>query len=621
MIKNIINVFLLCVISSLPAFTQEITEKPQIHDFEVLSTTDMHGRAITTDVMTGKKEINSMAKVATIVKNERKKYDNRLILIDNGDLLQGTLVSQYALTKKTKQENPMITVLKELKYDVWVMGNHEFNYTPEQRDPQIKYAENSGINVLGANIVLKSDGTDVDGNEAAKGSPYFKPYMIKTINFEDNKSVKVAVIGLGNANNANWDMESNFPNLQFNSIDNPEGLLEVEIEKWVKYIKDNELADIIIVSAHSGKGNDTGIIYKNFSKESQIIAGAEKTKGVDLFIYGHDHMENIELLKNADKTPVYIMNGGGTSVTKNVFTVNFDEKGNYQNCKVNAELIKLSSVKDDIAIEKKLTFWYKKAYLNYASPLGSFTNGWNKIQNETENKTNADLDLKQNHISDFVHKAQIWASWQNYKDKGIRGAEVSVATSVASVNADGKLIFVPKDKTKISMLELAMIYRFSNNILCMTDMKPEQLYAWMSAVADKLEIDKKGKTKIKSDQTEHGVDTFYGIDYVFDLTKPEGKRVVSAKINGENLLDRKTPVRVVLNTYRMSGCHGFAEATGLKEKDKVWTSTDYLPNDEANIQYLMGKYVKQKKSISPFDKSDYVNNSKWKIVVKTTNNK
>ena len=365
MIKNILKIIFICIISVLPVFAED--EQGKKYQFEVLSTTDMHGRATTTDVMTGKKEINSMAKVATIVKNERKIFNNNIILIDNGDLLQGTLVSQYALTKKTKQENPMITVLKDLKYDVWVMGNHEFNYTPEQREPQIKYAEKGGVNVLGANIVLKSDGTDVDGNKAKRGSPYYKPYMIKTINFEDNKSVKVAVIGLGNANNANWDPESNYPNLQFNSPDNPEGLLEVEIEKWVKYIKNNKLADIIIVSAHSGKGDDTGIIYKNFSKESQIIAGAEKTSEVDLFIYGHDHMENAELLKNSVNKPVYIMNGGGTSVTKNVFTVYFDENGKYNNCEVAAELIKLSSVKDDTETEKKLDPWYNKVYLHYST--------------------------------------------------------------------------------------------------------------------------------------------------------------------------------------------------------------------------------------------------------------
>ena len=616
MLKNIIKALLLTSMTIMPVFAEEDVENIHKYQFEVLSTTDMHGRATTTDVMTGKKELNSMAKVGTIVKNEREKLDNRVILIDNGDLLQGTLVSQYALTKRTLYENPMITVLKDLKYDVWVMGNHEFNYTPEQRNPQIKFAQAAGIDVLGANIVLKSDGTDFNGNKEPKGTPYFKPYAVRTIKFDDNKSVRVAIIGLGNANNENWDREINYPNLQFSSIDNPQGLLEFEVEKWVTYIKNNNLADIIIVSAHSGKGEDSGAKFTKFAKESQIVAGAEKTSGVDLFIYGHDHQQNAELLKNKENKPVYIMNGGGTSVTKNVFDVDFDENGNYKDCKVSAELISLSTEKDDKILASKLNSWYNKAYLHYATPLGSLNGGWNKIKNETKNKTNSYLVLNQTQINNLIHKVQLWSSWQNYKDKGIKGAEVSIASSVASTNENGKIIFVPQDETRVSMLELAMIYRYSNNILCMADMKPEQLYAWMSAVADKLEINKKGKAAIKSDQSEHGVDTFYGVDYAFDLTKPEGKRIVYAKINGENLLDRKTPVRVVLNTYRMSGCHGFAEATGLKESDSVWTATDYLSDDEANIQYQMGLYVKNKEPITPYDKTEYAKESVWKILTK-----
>ena len=614
MINKFIKALLISIITVLPAISDE-TEN-QKYQFEVLSTTDMHGRATTVDVATGEKEINSMARVATIVKEERKKYNNKIILIDNGDLLQGTLVSQYALTKKTALENPMITALKDIGYDVWVMGNHEFNYSPEQREPQIKYAEASGIDVLGANIVLKSNGVDIDGNKKPKGSPYFKPYAIRTIKFDDGKSVRVAIIGLGNSNNASWDRACNFPNLQFSSLDNPEGILDFEITKWVTYIKKNNLADIIIVSAHSGKGNDTGAVYTSFAKESQIVAGAENTNGVDLFIYGHDHQENAELLKNKDKNPVYIVNGGGTSVTKNVFEVFFDENGSYTGCKVNAELAKLAYAKEDKVTAAKLNSWYNKAYLFYATPLGYLKGGWNKIKNEVKNKTNADLVLNQTQMNNFIHKAQIWSSWQNYKDKGIKGAEVSIASSVAAVNSDNKISFIPKDDTQLSMLELAMIYRYSNNVLCMADMKPEQLYSWMSAVADKLEIDKKGRAKIKSDQTQHGVDTFFGIDYVFDLTKPEGQRVVYAKINGENLLDRKTPVRVVLNTYRMSGCHGFAEATGLKESDAVWTATDYMTDDEANVQYQMGLYVKNKEPITPYDKTEYVQNSEWKIKTK-----
>ena len=131
------------------------TEKYQ---FEVLSTTDMHGRCTVKNVSTGKKEPNSMERVATVVKQEREKFGDKMLLIDNGDLLQGNLVSQYALTYTEYEVNPMVAALELIGYDVWVMGNHEFNYTPEKRDLQAEFATMKDINVLGANIVLLSDG-------------------------------------------------------------------------------------------------------------------------------------------------------------------------------------------------------------------------------------------------------------------------------------------------------------------------------------------------------------------------------------------------------------------------------------------------------------------------------
>ena len=52
----------------------------------------------------------------------------------------------------------MITALKTIGYDAWVMGNHEFNFTPEQRDTQTRLANDAGIAVISGNIVLQQDG-------------------------------------------------------------------------------------------------------------------------------------------------------------------------------------------------------------------------------------------------------------------------------------------------------------------------------------------------------------------------------------------------------------------------------------------------------------------------------
>ena len=586
----------------------------KVYQFEVLSTTDMHGRATAKDASTQKPVPNSMLKVATVVKQERDKFGkDKIILIDNGDLLQGTLVSQFALTQKTEKENPMLTAIKYMKYDAWVMGNHEFNYTTNQRNPQLDYANNAGIATLGANIVLKEDGVNERGVAAKKGQPFYQPYIIKTINFDKNKKVRVAVIGFGNANNENWDRACNYPNEQFRSLDNPEGLLENEINKWVEKIKKDDLADVIIVSAHSGKSNDTNTIVEGFSMESQIISGVQGSKDVDLYIYGHDHQQNIEKIKNKDGKEVYIVNGGGTAVTKSVFTIDFDRKNKIKKCDVSSTPANLADYKNDKKLEQAVNPWYKETIAWAEKPLGKFTGGWNKVASETKNKTNEDLLVKQTEVANLIHKVQIWATWQ---DPNQKGATVSVSSPCLQLNSDQKIEFTPQDGDTVSILNLSLLYRFSNNLICMVDMTPEQLYAWMNKIANNLMIDENGNPKLRPDASLHGTDTFFGVDYTFDLTKPEGQRVVKATINGQDLKTMKEPIRVVMNSFRIAGSHGFKETTGLTEDNAIWLSS---PNDKDNvlsIQDEMALYLKQMKKVTPKDTVEHVQNTTWNIITK-----
>lgn len=94
------------------------------------------------------------------------------------------MVSEYALSNKKDLPNPMISALIDLKYDVWVMGNHEFNYSPEQRNPQIKYALEAGIAVLGGNIVLKQDGYNMNNVKVLKEHHIFRLLQLKQLILE-----------------------------------------------------------------------------------------------------------------------------------------------------------------------------------------------------------------------------------------------------------------------------------------------------------------------------------------------------------------------------------------------------------------------------------------------------
>lgn len=578
------------------------------YTFAVVSTTDMHGRSTKYDVATQTEDVNSMIRAHMIISHNQEKYGDDLIVIDNGDTIQGNLVAQYAITQKADVINPMIELMADAGYDAWVMGNHEFNFNPTQRDTQMAYAAEGGITTIAANITLVEDGKNAAGEDAKAGDPYYTPYIIKTLTAENGVEVNVAIIGLGNPANATWDIASNYPNMQFNSLENPDGDLAYEVNKWVDYVNENEDVDLIIVSTHTGRGDEEGS-----SLEDQTLYAAMNTSGVDLFIYGHDHTANVEAVTNADGEEVYIMNGGGTNVTNNEFTVTFDENGEIANVTVTAKNQALANVGGMPETAEMTQHWYDETYAWASAPLGTFDGGWNDYVAQAEGKHNSEMVTSQTALVDFVHKGQIWASWQSYETDGIEGATVSIGSAVFAEDwtQGGILGFVPTDGTTISTLELNKLYRYSNNLLTAVDMTGEQLYAWMSKVADKYAVDENGTVYLTD--SVFGVDTFYGVDYTIDLTKPLGERLVKATYQGQDLKTYEGKIRCTLNSYRLSGGYGFYEATGLTEADCCWTASQYLGADRAPVPTMLGEYVAYMGTVSPTDPVYKGEDTTWSI--------
>lgn len=136
----------------------------------------------------------------------------------------------------------------------------------------------------------------------------------------------------------------------------------------------------------------------------------------------------------------------------------------------------------------------------------------------------------------------------------------------------------------------------------------------MSTVADMLVIGEDGLPALGPDVSIYGVDSFYGVDYTFDLTKPLGERVTAAAIDGTNLLEMDGPIRVTLNSYRLSGGYGFLEATGLTEADCCWTASQYLGADRAPVPTQLGEYVTHMGTVTPDDPVSHGFDSTWQIV-------
>ena len=584
-----------------------------VFQFAVLSTTDMHGRSTKLDVSTQTEDDDSVLRAATVIKGEKAVFGDDVILLDNGDTIQGNLVAQYAINKETDVLNPMIAYMIEMGYDTWAMGNHEFNFNPTQRDTQVAYAAEAGITTIAANITLLEDGKNFAGEDAKAGDPFYEPYIVKTLTDDNGREVKVAIIGMGNPANATWDIASNYPNMQFNSLENPTGDLAYEVQKWVDIVNETEDVDMVIVSTHTGMGNEEGSALEN-----QTLYAALNTTGVDLFICGHDHTAAVRKVANKDGEEIYIVNGGGTTVTKNVVTVTFAEDGSVADVALSAEGLALNAVAGDEEIAAMNEHWYEAAYAWASAPLGTFDGGWTELKAQTEGKTNNQMIFEQTALLDFVHKGQIWASWQSYETDGIEGATVSIGSAVFAEdwNNGGILGFVPVDGTTISTLELNKLYRYSNNLLCVIDLTGEELWNWMNTTVNYYDVDENGNIYLNS--SVFGTDTFYGVDYTVDLTRPYGQRLVAATYQGQDLKSYEGKIRCALNSYRLSGGYGFFEATGKTEADCVWTASMYLGSDRAPVPTQLGEYVAHMGTVTPNDKVSHGVDSTWTIITERT---
>ena len=61
-----------------------------------------------------------------------------MVLVDVGDAIQDNQIDVFAKTKKYYKDHPVPKVLNAMNYDVFVLGNHEFNFGMKALDEILK---------------------------------------------------------------------------------------------------------------------------------------------------------------------------------------------------------------------------------------------------------------------------------------------------------------------------------------------------------------------------------------------------------------------------------------------------------------------------------------------------
>src|SRR5215831_3351667 len=236
----------------------------------ILHTTDLHGHILPTSDYAGTADRGGLARCVTQTRRWRRQNPNS-ILIDVGDVYQGTEVSL-----RNKGEL-MIDLFNHLKYDAWVVGNHEFDWGVE---PFYEALKKSGMPVLAANMAV---GGKPAGSSSDSQHPLAKvqPFIVKEI-----AGIKIAIVGITTPGMSFWLPQEFTTGIDFQH--------PVEAVRPAIARAKSEGADAIVLTGHMGLKPRTG--GDDFA--NTVTALTSEFPDVAVFIAGHTHQNIPSRLTN-----------------------------------------------------------------------------------------------------------------------------------------------------------------------------------------------------------------------------------------------------------------------------------------------------------------------------------
>jgi 2',3'-cyclic-nucleotide 2'-phosphodiesterase/3'-nucleotidase len=205
--------------------TMSLAAQSKSVDLTFIETSDIHGAIYPYNFITAKPAATSLAQVASLIKEERSTSDSEVVLLENGDSLQGQPTVYYYNFEKTSGPHIWSQAVNFLGYDAVGVGNHDIEAGHAVYD---KLYEEMQAPVLCANAV-NPDGT-----------PYFQPYAV--IN---KGGVKIAILGMITPKIPDWLPPQFWTGMQF------EDMVQTA-KKWVPIIQEKEHPDLLVGLFHSG---------------------------------------------------------------------------------------------------------------------------------------------------------------------------------------------------------------------------------------------------------------------------------------------------------------------------------------------------------------------------------
>ena len=524
-------------------------------NLKIIETSDVHGCFFPYDYIENAPMGGSLARVSTYLKVLRKQYGDNVILLENGDILQGQPTCYYTNFIKPELPNAAAEIVNWLGYDAQAVGNHDVETGHAVYD---KWISELNCPVLGANII-----------DNATGQPYVKPYTII-----ERQGVKVAVIGMITPAIPNWLHEKLWSGMHFEDMSK-------SAAKWVDIVRNEENADVVIGLFHSGWNGGISTLHYN-EDETEYIA--RNIPGFDIIFFGHDHNPREVVVKNSDDKDVLCLDPSCNAMYVADADVRLTLKdGKVVDKKISGRLTDVSKMSIDND--------FISTFTHVSDSVKSFIN--RRIGEITESIHTSDSFFGSSTFSDLIHQLQL----------SITGADISFN---APLTFDAVV-----HKGDIHMNDMFKLYRYENDIYVMRltgeevrkhlEMSYDQWVNTMQSPDDHIMLlDPKAVHNNQRNMFKNltfNFDSAAGIDYVVDVTKPDGEKVKILRMSNGEPFDEKKWYSVVLNSYRGNGGGELLTRGAGIPKDSLDSRIIY--RSDRDQRYYLTKEIERRGTIVP----------------------
>ena len=487
---------------------------------KVIETSDVHGHFFPWDFMEGRPIKGTLARANTYINRQRQEYGDRLLLIDNGDILQGQPCVYWTNYVMPEDENLAASVVNYMRYDAETVGNHDIEPGHKVYDKWIREVR---CPVLGANIVREG----AKDGDATPQNIYtgLKPY---SVHYRDG--VKICIIGMLTPAIPNWLNQSIWKGMEFEEMTSC-------AKKWIKYIKDTERPDLIFGLFHSGLNG--GIKTPEY-EEDGTESVAREVPGFDIIFFGHDHQVHNEWITNTAGQRVLCIDP--SCYVNNVAEAEIEltyKNGHLVKKNINGRIV---DVRDEEVDQQMMTHF--KPQINAVKQYVG-----RKIGRFEQPVYSRDGFFGNSAFTDLIHNLQLQIS----------KADISFNAPLAFNS-----VIQAGDVTQADMFKL---YRFEN-LMFVLRMTGEEVRRhlefsydmWTNTMKSADDHALRLNENSKADQQRTGFqyytfnfDSAAGIDYEVDLTKPDGQKVKILRMSNGEPFDEQKWYKVVMNSYRANG--------------------------------------------------------------------